>query len=169
VSSITIETLPSEYPGRSDAEAAQAYAQGHAFLAMVGYRNSGSTELSNVGCCRTGLQLLDYLSSPFCLDAEVIWATAELREALELMEKEKAEREANRRRQLEQAASLTPIDVSQSGFVADKDESVYLAMDAELGTVENGSYKSSSRPSRARPSCRASESCGGYVRRTPRS
>ena len=73
--SIQIETLRSQYPGISDAEAAEAYAKESGYIAIVAYKKGSKPKgFTNIGCCRTAADVREYLTSPYCDDPEVIYA-----------------------------------------------------------------------------------------------
>jgi hypothetical protein len=65
MSSLNIQSIRSDYPGKSDAEAARAYAQKWGFIAIVRYKNStSSSDFTNIGTCKTEDEIRGYLSSP---------------------------------------------------------------------------------------------------------
>lgn len=72
--SLNIQTMRIEYPGRSDAEAAKAFAQKHGYIAIVRYKNSSSaSDFTDIGVCQMEDQIRGYLNSPYCHNAEVIY------------------------------------------------------------------------------------------------
>jgi len=77
--SIEIETLRSQHPGISDAEAAEAYAKENGYIAIVAYKKGSNPKgFTNIGCCRTADHLNDYMTSPYCDDAEIIYAEGDV-------------------------------------------------------------------------------------------
>lgn len=74
MSSLNIQLIRNDYPGKSDAEAAEAYAQKWGFIAIIRYKNStSSSDFTNIGTCRMEDEIRGYLSSPNCHSAEVIY------------------------------------------------------------------------------------------------
>jgi hypothetical protein len=73
MSSLNIQTMRDEYPGKTDAEAAQAYAQKHGCIAIVRYKSRGASDFTNIGTCTMESEIHGYLTSPYCNDAEVIY------------------------------------------------------------------------------------------------
>lgn len=74
MSSLDIQTIREEYPGKGDVEAAKDFAQKHGYIAIVRYKNSTSaSDFTDIGTCRMEDEIREYLSSPYCHDAEVIY------------------------------------------------------------------------------------------------
>ena len=74
MSSLNIQTMRSEYPGKSDADAAKAFAQKHGYIAIIRYKNSSSAlDFTDIGTCQMEEEIQGYLRSPYCHDAEVIY------------------------------------------------------------------------------------------------
>ena len=71
--SLIIKIMRENYPGKSDAELARAYAQEYGYLAIVRYKSNGASDFTHVGVCRTKSEIRNYLTSPNCCDAEVIY------------------------------------------------------------------------------------------------
>lgn len=72
--SLNIQTMRDKYPGKSDAEAAKAFAQKHGYIAIIRYKNSSSaSDFTNIGTCQMEDEMRGYLSSPYCHDAEIIY------------------------------------------------------------------------------------------------
>jgi hypothetical protein len=71
--SLLIKIMRENYPGESDAESARAYAQEHGYIAIVRYKSNGAPDFTHVGVCRTESEIRNYLTSPYCCDAEVIY------------------------------------------------------------------------------------------------
>jgi hypothetical protein len=68
MSSINIESLRSCYPGKSDAEVAEAYAEKYGFIAIVRYKNSTTAlGFADLGACTTEAAIQGYLTSPSCI------------------------------------------------------------------------------------------------------
>jgi ribosomal protein L40E len=63
-----------KYPGKSDTEAARAYAQEQGHIAIVRYKNSTSaSDFTNIGTCQSEEEIQGYLRSACCLDVEIIY------------------------------------------------------------------------------------------------
>lgn len=74
MASLEIETMRKDFPGKSDAEAAKAFAEKFSYIAIVRYKRSPTAaDYTNVGVCRTEEEIRAYLNSPYCQDAEVIF------------------------------------------------------------------------------------------------
>jgi hypothetical protein len=73
MSSLNIQTMRDEYPGKSDTEAARAYAQKHGFIAIVRYKSRGASDFTDIGICTMESEIRGYLTSPYCSNAEVIY------------------------------------------------------------------------------------------------
>lgn len=73
MSSLNIQIMRNEYPGKSDAEAAKAYAQQHGCIAIVRYKSRGAPDFTDIGICTMESEIRGYLTSPYCSDAEVIY------------------------------------------------------------------------------------------------
>ena len=73
MSSCLIEIIRENYPSKSDAESARAYAQEHGYLAIVRYKSNGALDFTHIGICRMESEISSYLTSPYCSDAEVIY------------------------------------------------------------------------------------------------
>lgn len=72
--SLNIQFMRDEYPGKSDPEAAKAFAQKNGYIAIVRYKHSRtSTAFTDIGTCQTEEHIRGYLNSPYCHDAEVIY------------------------------------------------------------------------------------------------
>lgn len=72
--SLNIQSIRDEHPGKSDADAAKAYAQKWGFIAIVRYKNSSSaSDFTNIGTCKMEDEIRGYLTSPYCHSAEVIY------------------------------------------------------------------------------------------------
>jgi hypothetical protein len=71
--SISIEEILKSYPGKSEAEAAAAYAREYGYVVIVKYRKSPAAEFDNFGCCSKYDQLKGYFDSPYCYDTEVVY------------------------------------------------------------------------------------------------
>jgi len=71
--SLLIEILRENYPGKSDVESARAYAQEYGYLAIVRYKFNSASDFTHVGVCRTESEIRDYMTSPICCDAEVLY------------------------------------------------------------------------------------------------
>ncbi len=62
------------HPGKSDAEAARAFAAKGGYIAIVRYRSSGSgSDFTNIGTCRSEAEIKGYLTSPYCHAAEILY------------------------------------------------------------------------------------------------
>jgi hypothetical protein len=74
MASLKIETLRSLYSGKSDAEAAKAYAQENGYIAIVFYKNSPSvSNFTNIGACLSEEQIRGYFDSPYCYETKIIY------------------------------------------------------------------------------------------------
>lgn len=74
MSSLGIESIREDYPGKSDAEAAQAFAEKHGYIAIIRYKSSSeASDFSNIGTCDTEAEIRGYLTSSSCHNAEVIY------------------------------------------------------------------------------------------------
>ena len=72
--SLNIHTMRNEYPGKSDADAAKAFAQKYGYIAIVRYKNSSSaSDFTNIGTCKMEDEIRGYLTSPYCHDAEILY------------------------------------------------------------------------------------------------
>jgi hypothetical protein len=72
--SLDIQSVRSDFPGKSDAEAAKAMAAKYGYMAIVRYKNSGSaSDFTNFGTCTTENEISGYLTSPNCHAAEVVY------------------------------------------------------------------------------------------------
>jgi hypothetical protein len=69
-----MESFRSDYPGKSDAEAAKALAEKYGYIAVVGYKRSTTDlDFSNIGTCTTEAEIRGYLTSPYCKGVEIIY------------------------------------------------------------------------------------------------
>lgn len=69
-----IESLRGDYPGKSDTEAAKAFAEEYGYIAIVRYKSSTTaSDFTNIGTCTTEAEIRGYLSSPYCHGAELIY------------------------------------------------------------------------------------------------
>lgn len=69
-----ISVIRKDYPGKSDQEIASTLAEKYSYIAVVRYKNSRSlTDFSNIGTCSTEADILGYLTSPYCHDAELLY------------------------------------------------------------------------------------------------
>lgn len=69
-----IQSIRDDHPGKSDVEAAKSYAQKWGFIAIVGYKNSRSAaDYTNIGTCKTEVEIRGYLTSSCCHSAEVLY------------------------------------------------------------------------------------------------
>ena len=74
MSSQNIESIRSDYPGKSDTEATKAFAEEYGYIAIVRYKNSTTaSDFTNIGTCKTEAEIRGYLTSPYCHAAEVIY------------------------------------------------------------------------------------------------
>lgn len=71
--SLNIQTMRESCPGKSDEEAAKAFAQKHGYIAIVRYKSRGASDLTNIGTCTMEAEIRGYLTSPYCSGAEVIF------------------------------------------------------------------------------------------------
>lgn len=71
--SVDISTVKAEFPDKTDKETAALFAKKYGYVAIVRYKNTGSDEYNNFGCCHTGAEIENYLNSPHCVDAEVVY------------------------------------------------------------------------------------------------
>ena len=72
--SVSISFMRGKYPGKSDAEAAKAYAQEYGYIAIIRYKNSESaSDFTDIGTCDMEEKIHGYLRSPHCHDAEIIY------------------------------------------------------------------------------------------------
>jgi len=72
--SVGIKSMRDDCPGKSDTEAAKAYAQKYGCIAIVRYKNSASaSDFTDIGTCDTEEKIQAYLRSPHCHAAEVIY------------------------------------------------------------------------------------------------
>jgi hypothetical protein len=63
-----------QYPGKSDAEAAKAYAMKNGYIVIFRYKNSSSApDFTNIGTCTMEEEIHGYMSSPYCHNAEIIY------------------------------------------------------------------------------------------------
>jgi hypothetical protein len=74
MSSLTISHYRHEYPNKSDHELAEIIANKYQdIVAIVRYKNSPDSKIfTNFGTCESSTQIQEYLSSPYCHDAELI-------------------------------------------------------------------------------------------------
>ena len=74
MSSLSIETLRNECPGKTDNEAAELFAKKYGCVAIVRYKSSSSdSDYTNIGTCQMEEEIAGYLSSPYCHDVEIIY------------------------------------------------------------------------------------------------
>ena len=73
MSSVSIENLKSEFPGKSESQAAAEYAQKWGFVAIVKYKNSANGDYTDIGCCSSENHVNEYLESPSCHEPELIY------------------------------------------------------------------------------------------------
>jgi hypothetical protein len=72
--SFNIETMRSQLPGKSDAEAAKAFAKKHGYIAIVRYKNSSAaSDFTNIGTCKMEEEVYGYLRSSSCAACELIY------------------------------------------------------------------------------------------------
>jgi hypothetical protein len=72
--SFDIDAIRSDFPGKSDAEAAKSLAEKYGYIAVVRYKNSSNTsDFTNIGTCKTQAEIRGYLTSPYCHDAEIVY------------------------------------------------------------------------------------------------
>lgn len=72
--SLDIQIMRNDYPGKSDYEAAEAFAQKHGYIAIIRYKSSSSSiDFTNIGTCQTENDIYGYLNSQYCCNAEVIY------------------------------------------------------------------------------------------------
>ena len=69
-----IASIRDDYPGKSDIEAARAFAEKYGYIAIVRYKNSeNSRDFTNLGTCTTEAEIRGYLTSPYCHETEIIY------------------------------------------------------------------------------------------------
>lgn len=72
--SIRIKYMRDEYPGKSDEEAARAYAQKYGCMAVVRYKGAASaSDFTDIGLCDSEAHIRGYFTSPYCHGAEIIY------------------------------------------------------------------------------------------------
>lgn len=72
--SLNIHIMREEYQGKSDTEAAKAFAQKHGYIAIVHYKNSkDASDFTDIGTCQSEEQIQGYLRSSYCHDVELIY------------------------------------------------------------------------------------------------
>jgi hypothetical protein len=71
--SLSIQSMREDSPGKSDSEAAKAFAQKHGYIAIVRYKARGASDFTNIGTCTMESEIRGYLTSPYCNDAEIIY------------------------------------------------------------------------------------------------
>jgi len=72
--SFNIEQMRKEYPGKSDAEAAKAFAEHEGAIAIVRYKNDASeSDFTDIATCRTAEDIKRYFASPYCHQTEIIY------------------------------------------------------------------------------------------------
>ncbi len=74
MSSLTISTLRSQYPGKSDKVIAQELLNKYStMVAIVRYKNSkNASEFTNFGTCDSEAEIQGYFSSPYCHQTEML-------------------------------------------------------------------------------------------------
>jgi hypothetical protein len=72
--SLSIQTMREQYPGKSDTEAAKAFAMKNGYIVIFRYKNSTSAlDFTNIGTCKMEEEIRGYQSSSYCLNAEIIY------------------------------------------------------------------------------------------------
>ena len=70
--SVRINGIRAEFPGRSDAEVAAAFAAKYGYLVIVRYKRRAGGDYDHFGCCVTGEEVAGYLRSSSCHDVEIV-------------------------------------------------------------------------------------------------
>ena len=65
--------MRNDYPGKSDEEAAKAFAQKYGYIAIVRYKSHGAADFTNIGTCKMEAEIQGYLHSPYCGSPEIIY------------------------------------------------------------------------------------------------
>jgi uncharacterized protein (TIGR02145 family) len=71
--SLSIESMREDSPGKSDHEAAEAFARKHDYIVIVRYKVRGASDFTNIGACTSESEIEGYMTSPYCSDVEIIY------------------------------------------------------------------------------------------------
>jgi uncharacterized Zn-finger protein len=73
MASINIKYVRSKFPGKTDAEAAAAFAAENGYHVIVRYKSDAGGDYNNFGCCSTDEEVAGYFNSPYTHDVEIVY------------------------------------------------------------------------------------------------